>query len=40
MVELSEIAGPKGRMFRIIREASETWDGREPVRPFPNLAAL
>jgi hypothetical protein len=40
MVELSEIAGPKGRMFRMIREASETWDGRDPVRPFPNLAAL
>ena len=40
MVELSEIAGPKGRMFRMIREASENWDGSDPVRPFPNLAAL
>ncbi|MDB5639279.1 MAG: glyoxalase, partial [Bradyrhizobium sp.] len=40
VVELSEIAGPKGRMFRMIREASENWDGSDPVRPFPNLAAL
>lgn len=40
MVELSEIAGPKGAMFRLIREAAASWDGKEPVRPFPNLAAL
>lgn len=40
VVELSEVAGPKGEMFRIIREASEDWDGRDPVRPFPDLSKL
>jgi len=38
VVELSETAGPKGRMFRMIREAAEGWDGRDPVRPFPDLS--
>ncbi|MCB8889646.1 VOC family protein [Vreelandella malpeensis] len=37
VIELSEVLGPKGDMFRRIREASEHWDGRDPVRPFPNL---
>ena len=40
VVELSEVAGPKGEMFRLIREASEGWDGRDPVRPFPDLSTL
>jgi catechol 2,3-dioxygenase-like lactoylglutathione lyase family enzyme len=40
VVELSEIAGPKGTMFRMIQDASRTWDGSDPVRPFPNLATL
>src|SRR4051794_31903740 len=40
VVELSEVAGPKGEMFRLIRSAAESWDGKDPVRPFPNLAAL
>ena len=35
VIELSEVAGPKGTMFRMIREASEGWDGRDPVRSFP-----
>src|SRR5690606_4755168 len=26
-IELSEVKGPKGRMFAMIREASEGWDG-------------
>jgi hypothetical protein len=39
VVELSEVAGPKGTMFRLIREAAEGWDGSEPVRPFPDLSA-
>lgn len=39
-IELSEVAGPKGTMFRLIREASVGWDGREPVRPFPDLSTL
>ena len=37
VIELSEVVGPKGRMFDIIREASEGWDGSNPVRPFPAL---
>lgn len=37
VIELSEVLGPKGKMFRMIREASENWDGNDPVRPFPNL---
>ena len=40
VIELSEVAGPKGKMFKLIREASEGWDGREPVRPFPDLSKL
>jgi catechol 2,3-dioxygenase-like lactoylglutathione lyase family enzyme len=39
-IELSEVAGPKGRLFKLIREAAEGWDGRDPVRPFPNLDEL
>jgi hypothetical protein len=40
VIELSEIAGPKGRLFRMIREASIGWDGSDPVRPFPDLSTL
>lgn len=40
VVELSEVAGPKGKLFKMIREASQGWDGSEPVRPFPNLDTL
>ncbi|CAH2601256.1 VOC family protein [Rhodovastum atsumiense] len=40
VVELSEVAGPKGTLFRMIREASEGWNGSDPVRPFPDLATL
>jgi hypothetical protein len=40
VLELSETVGPKGRMFRLIREASQGWDGSDPVRPFPDLTAL
>ena len=39
-IELSEVAGPKGRMFTMIREASQDWDGRDPVRAFPDLSKL
>ena len=39
-IELSEVAGPKGRMFRMIRDASQDWDGAQPVRPFPDLSQL
>lgn len=40
VVELSEVAGPKGKMFDMIREASRQWDGKDPVRPFPDLRTL
>nr|WP_111300321.1 VOC family protein [Paracoccus saliphilus] len=39
-IELSEVKGPKGRMFDMIRAASEGWDGTDPVRPFPDLAKI
>lgn len=37
VIELSEVVGPKGDMFRKIREASKGWDGTDPIRPFPAL---
>ena len=40
VIELSEVLGPKGRMFDLIRAASETWDGGDPVRPFPDLSKI
>ena len=40
MIELSEVAGPKGKLFKLIREASVQWDGADPVRPFPDLRTL
>jgi hypothetical protein len=40
VIELSEVLGPKGRMFDMIRDASEGWDGSDPVRPFPDLSSL
>jgi catechol 2,3-dioxygenase-like lactoylglutathione lyase family enzyme len=40
VVELSEVAGPKGRLFKLIREASANWDGSEPIRAFPDLRTL
>jgi catechol 2,3-dioxygenase-like lactoylglutathione lyase family enzyme len=39
-IELSEVAGPKGRLFKLIREAAVGWDGHDPVRPFPDLTKL
>jgi catechol 2,3-dioxygenase-like lactoylglutathione lyase family enzyme len=40
VIELSEVAGPKGRLFRRIRDASVNWDGADPVRAFPDLRSL
>lgn len=40
VIELSEVAGPKGKMFDLIRESSIGWDGKDPVRPFPDLSRL
>jgi hypothetical protein len=39
-IELSEVMGPKGRMFDMIRAESVGWDGKDPVRPFPDLSAI
>jgi hypothetical protein len=40
VIELSEVAGPKGKLFDMIRAAAVHWDGRDPVRPFPDLSKL
>jgi hypothetical protein len=40
VVELSEVVGPKGKLFSLIREASLGWGGEDPVRPFPDLSRL
>lgn len=32
VVELSDISGPKGRMFARIAQAARTWDGTDPIR--------
>jgi hypothetical protein len=40
VIELSEVMGPKGRLFDLIREASADWDGTDPVRAFPDLSTL
>ena len=40
VIELSEVAGPKGKMFDLIRESAINWDGKDPVRPFPDLSKL
>ncbi|QGZ65988.1 VOC family protein [Paraburkholderia acidisoli] len=40
VIELSEVAGPKGKLFDLIRAESLNWDGRDPVRAFPDLSTL
>lgn len=40
VIELSEVAGPKGVLFNMIRDAAEGWNGEDPVRAFPNLSTL
>lgn len=40
VMELSDISGPKGRMFDLIRAAAVDWDGANPVRSFPDLSML
>jgi catechol 2,3-dioxygenase-like lactoylglutathione lyase family enzyme len=40
VIELSEVAGPKGKLFDLIRTSAQTWDGKDPVRPFPDLSKL
>lgn len=40
VIELSEVAGPKGKLFDLIRSESQDWDGSNPVRAFPDLSTL
>ena len=40
VIELSEVAGPKGRLFDLIRDEAANWDGSDPVRAFPDLKTL
>lgn len=40
VIELSEVMGPKGRMFDMIRDAAVNWDGHDAIRPFPDLRAI
>lgn len=40
VIELSEVAGPKGRLFDLIRSTSEGWNGQQAIRPFPDLDTL
>ena len=40
VIELSEVAGPKGKLFDLIRSESQDWDGQDPVRAFPDLRTL
>jgi hypothetical protein len=40
VIELSEVTGPKGKLFETIRAASENWDGTDPIRPFPDLSKM
>lgn len=32
VVEISDISGNKGQLFKYIREVAESWDGSEPIR--------
>jgi len=32
VVELSEISGPKGKLFELIANTARDWDGSEPIR--------
>ena len=32
VIEISDISGPKGKLFEFIRQAAVDWDGSEPIR--------
>ena len=32
VVEISDVSGPKGRFFDLVKQASVDWDGSDPVR--------
>ena len=35
VIEISEISGPKGDIFRAVAAGAIDWDGRDPIRPMP-----
>ena len=37
VIELSDVGGPKRRLFAHIAEAAEGWDGSDPIRDFPKV---
>ena len=37
VVELSDVGGLKKKLFAAIAEAARDWDGREPIRAFPEI---
>ena len=37
VVELSEVVGRKGALFRAVQEAASDWDGSDPVRSMEDL---
>ncbi len=39
VVELSDVGGPKQRLFELIAEAARPWDGTVPIRDFPAVVA-
>ena len=39
VVELSDVGGPKRALFKTIADAAESWDGTDPIRPFPAVEA-
>lgn len=32
VIEISDVSGPKGKLFAFIREAARQWDGSNPIR--------
>lgn len=38
VIELSDVGGPKKRLFDHIAEASQGWDGSNPIRDFPPIS--
>ncbi len=39
VLELSDIGGLKLKLFELIAAAARDWDGRDPVRSFPDIAS-
>ena len=38
VIEVSEVSGSKGELFRWIADSSKDWDGNDPVRELPTAA--